>query len=394
MGSYFPDVHVPDEVMFGILKNLPTGAIWLFCRGVSRVWKRHVDAYIERYYCSYVESLKAERKRKKNQFGSRTCDWRWDKGRRADADTLYLELGWGDCINTDRRKSYLEFECCNVEIPELNERDLSIEDWNETVTFRAAVPKVVNSSYQWYDLPRMYHYLFPGFKQVEIEEGAFSWERAPPLQQGTWVVSCGPYELAYSLRYSVSVQNEASLLLIHYITVPMRELLHFSSPRTVRKAQMPTDATRSRYASSLFNTISDNLTPPLHTTHLPSDLGNICPNCFMALAPQFSNNLCEYCFSETIETSQPASESDDESSGSESNALSDPESHNSIRSSSMANLSDTDYEVEHPSKPHTPPPPNSAYDWFLNEPAFLPPPLTRNSESDYEADYDSGSDFE
>ena len=107
-----------------------------------------------------------------------------------------------------------------------------------------------------------------------------------------------------------------------------------------------------------------------------------------------------------IEHSTPTSDSDTENSRLGSLTASDDEYKVSKRHSSISNLSDTDYETELPlkpsssssssssSSPSSPPLLDSTYDWFLNDPSVLPPPLTRNSESDYEADYDSGSDFE
>src|SRR5271156_1550838 len=261
MDSYFPAVsHVPEELMFEILKNLQTGAIWLFCRGVSRAWKRHVDSYIERYYYSYALSLQNERKRSEREFGGRTWEWRRDDGRRADADMLYLEVGWNSRYRRDKCTSFLEFECSQIEVPELRARDLSVEDWDERITFRAVAGEAVYCSHNCYGLSRMYHHLFPGFKQVEREP--FSWDGAP-LRDGTWTLSCGLYELAYSLHYSLSISQEFIdniwVLKIHYIKVPMRDLLRFSSPHVVRKVPVPMETSRSRYASSLFNTISDHL---------------------------------------------------------------------------------------------------------------------------------------
>jgi hypothetical protein len=253
MSIYFPrpenPTNIPEEIFFSIIKYLRPGAIWLFCRPVSRTWKTHVDSNIERYYRLHALTLKSEHERYEEMCRSENPTNNIEH--KLQEDSLYLEILWNQCQEGPVNPSFLVLKFQSIDIPEPHAmRDLSVDSWEEKVTFATEVDAPVFGTS--FTIWRIEHFLFPGFVPAngqQVYPGSL-------FQLGSHTIILGSYQVQYTLTsvgdmYSISIKS---------ITVPLRTLMTFSTPHVV--GAMPTlsrSADEFRHASALFDSVTDEV---------------------------------------------------------------------------------------------------------------------------------------
>ena len=253
MSIYFPCFpSVPEEIIFEILKFIHPGAIWLFCRRVSRTWKSHVDANIERFYKFHVDAVKFERERANRICGSEeSCG---HLVQRLQADSLYVEIRWlqyGQGTTSSLSSLSLQFK--GIELPPpTGKRDLGAQ-WDERVTFEPELKEVmVYGSEFW--LSRIEDFVFPGFAPSTSTKEQHT--LSDVLKDGTHTIQYGNYLVTYTIR--LFGPGSTCGLAINKISVPMRSLLLFRVPYLVAtKISGSGSDAKLRYLSPLFNTVEE-----------------------------------------------------------------------------------------------------------------------------------------
>jgi hypothetical protein len=253
--SYFPrpsNSNIPEEVFFSILKYIQPGALWLFARLVSRIWKVHVDANIERYIKFHASVLKAEREKVDQIYLSGKESFhlqRW-----AQADSLYVQVQWKPFArDLEWRTSCLVLRLSGIDVPiDTTVRDMTAEQWTERVTFSAEHEMIVYG--EVLDILRIEHFMFPGF----TPETTFHRPTFTRFKIGSHVTTFNEYQIHYTIYRHVHPNTFG--LSIHSISLPVFNLMTFSVPHVV-----PSEITfygstcKLRYTSPLFNTIQDEL---------------------------------------------------------------------------------------------------------------------------------------
>ena len=244
--------ELPQEILFSILKYLQPGAIWLFCRRVSRAWKLHVDVNIERYYKYYASALESERERL-SRISPTSVSQRGHLDLGLQANTLYVLIELDSLEGLTHSYSLVvKFESIDMPI-DIGTRDLTQDVWEEEVRF-VDMDKLQIEGVSFV-FRRIDHFIFPGFATpIGDPDQPIS---TSPLEFGSHTIMFGQYKIGYSIT---SGDNDYLILSIHYITVPLRSLMRFSKPHYVTTEMTVTSSGgRRRYLSSLFNTSTDEL---------------------------------------------------------------------------------------------------------------------------------------
>ena len=254
MTLYFPrSPSVPEEIFFEILKFVHPGAIWLFCRRVSRAWRHHVDGNIERFYKFHVGVVKWERERV-NQICASGEPW-GHLVQRLQADSLYVEIrwvhAWGDALP---HASSLALRFKEIELPPGETTALGLP-WDGKVTFEMEMPDTVTFG-SHFAVIRIEHFIFPGFAPSRKDDCPAESEYLKP---GTHTLQFDDYLVTYTLHFTVfSNHSSIGCLTIDRISVPLRSLLVFPTPHLVS-----TDISGSgshaklQYLSPLFSTVEE-----------------------------------------------------------------------------------------------------------------------------------------
>jgi hypothetical protein len=264
MYRYFPGIDIPEEIFFEILKILHPGAIWLLCRPVSRAWRSHIDANIERYY-------KAIAKRLSDSEAHDGIDY-FDE---YQADTIVIHLSWPEMSH--RRlinDQTVPLRVSSIELPSgCRPRNSNVMNWKERVTFKAEENSVRTTGLSVHFISRL---LFPNFypskrpKRLELRK-----------EEGTFTAKYSNYFITYKVEKRPEgldddndpywmLNSERGLPKFNYsiveISVSVGELLTFRCP--YRIARKPTLSIHSTYLlrldSEIFDTVDDEL------DHLPS----------------------------------------------------------------------------------------------------------------------------
>ena len=257
MTIYFPcSPSVPEEIFFEILKFVHPGAIWLFCRRVSRAWKGHVDVNIERFYKFHVGVVKFERERV-----GKICESGEPSGhlvQRLQADSLYVEIQWTDINGDEARNSessvVLRFKEIELPAPDRT-RDLRVQ-WDDRITFEPESKDIAVYG-DALSFIRIEHFMFPGFAPAHpAKHQPRYWLDFRKL--GTHNLQFDDYLITYTLHYISNVFHSTRGLTINQVSVPIRSLLRFQTPHIVSTEISASGShVKLRCMSPLFSTVDE-----------------------------------------------------------------------------------------------------------------------------------------
>src|SRR5277367_477262 len=257
MTIYFPcSPSVPEEIFFEILKFVHPGAIWLFCRRVSRSWRGHVDVNIERFYKFHVGVVKFERDRV-----GKICESGEPSGhlvQRLQADSLYVEIRWTDLHREGgyRSESSVVLRFKEIELPAPDwKRDLRVR-WDERVTFEPDSKDIAVYG-DVFSFSRIEHFMFPGFAPSQPPE-QYQRHGLDLSKLGTHSLQFGEYLITYTLNYISNFFSDTRGLTINQVSVPIRSLLRFPIPHIVSTEISASGShAKLRCMSPLFNTVDE-----------------------------------------------------------------------------------------------------------------------------------------
>jgi hypothetical protein len=259
--SYFPEVEkatsFPEELFFEVLKHLHPGAIWLFCRRVSRSWKLHVDCNIERYYKHYTLVLKNEREERKRDRQRERKQYKSDKyiespyvvNMNPESDTLRVEVKWR-MNHQFESLSYILLRARDIEVSRSG-RDLSRDPWEETVVF--AQDEKVSIFGSQMAISDIRSFMFPGLQPEKQPDplGSPDYRKSPPpLQVGSRTMKIGDYEVGYSFK---PILGGTHALTIETISIPFRLLMLFSTRHIIS----PTQSAQTQHSLTIFYPTAD-----------------------------------------------------------------------------------------------------------------------------------------
>jgi hypothetical protein len=307
MSQYFPGKDIPEEILFTILKNLLPGAVWLLCRPVSRVWKSHVDANIERYYKEYAKSVSEE----EEKYGTEFSEYQ--------GDTVFIYFDWPEMYSRrfigdgsiPMRFSAIEFP--NGDVP----RDSNALNWKERVTFKAEHNLLRSTGLS---VCRVERRLFPGFRPTEEPD----WLELQK-ENGTFTLEFENYSIVYTVEKRAEDEDDDDdpywmmnwkngLPKFNYsvveASVPIGEFLTFRCPHTVTTHITTSPKYKLPYvvrpASDLLKTGEHGLEPLTEAWEerrakgyerwkKHSELKSKCPKCLSDLDWWCEKLLCSVC---------------------------------------------------------------------------------------------------
>jgi hypothetical protein len=232
--------------MFLILECLQPGTVWWRCRPLSRAWKLHIDANIERYYRAYAHFLASERnshpQRPRHQPRERTrlpCEYYFRD--RFEADSLYVEILQSNPAPGGFRS--VAWSLFRLQIAQAQASDEAASylspDMNGVAVFRPVrgFNTIVEASSQ-VAIARIQRFIFPGFKAANEEQMSDHL-----LQDGADLThEFGIFTVKYTLMSSRPDSTIKSLQ-IREISVPVRSLFLFENPHVI----VETDIVLERY---------------------------------------------------------------------------------------------------------------------------------------------------
>jgi hypothetical protein len=244
--SYFPQsTGIPEELFNSILSYLHPGAVWLFCRGVSRTWKNHVDANIERYIHRYATIAQ------RNRIPPHEVKFEWDGGRHVpvglELGTLYVEI-------VGRQDGRDEIESCFVML-KFKKIDLPTNGRGSHDTAKITFETENNAGPMiWDDASRLEilkidNFMFPGFQPRASVLGVIACDK-PGTHNAHW----GHYEVKYTCAPAF-VPHKMLALTIHQITIPVCHVLKFEERHVARRrpwALLPEWSEWREYVSPIF----------------------------------------------------------------------------------------------------------------------------------------------
>ena len=280
--SYFPSStpHLPEEIFSSILDYLHPGAVWLFCRRVSRTWKEHVDGNIERYihrYATVVKPLRIPPEEIVTEWNGREY---LPVGRRADAIFLEIKATWNQSAFT----FFIMLWYKGIEFPrELGKRDMNMDDWQETITFECSEGEMETIG-DTFSITRVRNFMFPEFFDPH-EKCPMDISRVP----GTYTGMFGDYEV----KYTIVERGGYCGLTINSITIPVRKLMTFSTPYKFQTL-WSTSETMSPFSS--FMSAEEEVA---RNDGSLKQMKPLCQWCFRILYNrEIEMSMCETCASE------------------------------------------------------------------------------------------------
>ena len=222
--TYFPDfsrTKIPEEVFFEILKHLHPGAIWLFCRHVSRDWKVHIDSNVERYYKYYYLTPKSERSKFKGmvQFGH----YQQSASEEPESDSLCVSIKWDLNFSGRGNLSYLLLKVRGIETLEgRKSKVLTTNEWDENVVFTSEQEVPVFGA--WMYIYEIRHLMFPGFERNKrvLMSPFEARELFKRLRTGSHTIKIGDYQVQFTLGGPIA---GVKTITIETVSIPFRTLM-------------------------------------------------------------------------------------------------------------------------------------------------------------------------